>query len=405
LLAGRRRSRSTCCASSMLTPGDIEAIKEWIEAFGLRPVVLPDIGDSLDGHLVDAETTPLTWAARPGEIAAHGRIAATLVIGRSLHKAADLLKQRAPACRISASITCSASTPATPSPWRWPKFPGQPVPAKHRPPARATAGRDGRHPFHDRLPARRPCRRSRSAGGLGQFLAGVGAEIVAAVARRAPRCSPTCRRPRCHRRPRGPRDRRRAARAQLMIANSHAAQTAQRLQGCRCCAPAFRSTTGSAAMRGPGSAIAARGRPCSTSPTSSWGTTMTPPVHRSIYRTGTTRCAAVAGWRWPGPPLASAGMLGSPSPATTVTVNQHFGAAVGFAIYALDGERCATGRNRRISARAHGWQRGQAAGQDRCAGRLCRRLLPGGRRLGGEAVAGRRRAAGPPRRRGRDRPC
>jgi nitrogenase molybdenum-iron protein NifN len=42
----------------MLTPGDIEAIKEWIEAFGLRPVVLPDIGDSLDGHLVDAGHVP-----------------------------------------------------------------------------------------------------------------------------------------------------------------------------------------------------------------------------------------------------------------------------------------------------------------------------------------------------------
>jgi nitrogenase molybdenum-iron protein NifN len=51
-------------ASSMLTPGDIEAIKEWIEAFGLQPLVLPDIGDSLDGHLVDQDTTPLTSAAR-----------------------------------------------------------------------------------------------------------------------------------------------------------------------------------------------------------------------------------------------------------------------------------------------------------------------------------------------------
>jgi nitrogenase molybdenum-iron protein NifN len=36
---------------------------------GLRPapVVLPDIGDSLDGHLVDAETTPLTLGGTPKE--------------------------------------------------------------------------------------------------------------------------------------------------------------------------------------------------------------------------------------------------------------------------------------------------------------------------------------------------
>jgi nitrogenase molybdenum-iron protein NifN len=54
--AGRAQQQVNVLASSMLTPGDIEAIKEWIEAFGLQPVVLPDIGDSLDGHLVDQDT-------------------------------------------------------------------------------------------------------------------------------------------------------------------------------------------------------------------------------------------------------------------------------------------------------------------------------------------------------------
>jgi nitrogenase molybdenum-iron protein NifN len=79
----------------MLTSGDIETIKDWIEAFGLRPVVLPDIGDALDGHLVDAEYTPLTLGGTPrSEIAALGESVATLVIGRSLSRAADLLKSR-----------------------------------------------------------------------------------------------------------------------------------------------------------------------------------------------------------------------------------------------------------------------------------------------------------------------
>jgi nitrogenase molybdenum-iron protein NifN len=58
----------------------------------------------------------------------------------------------------------------------------------------------------------------------------------------------------------------RAADAQLVIANSHAVETATDL-ACRCCAPASRSTTTWAVMPAPGWATAARGRPCSISPT------------------------------------------------------------------------------------------------------------------------------------------
>ncbi|MFY9327016.1 MAG: nitrogenase iron-molybdenum cofactor biosynthesis protein NifN [Georgfuchsia sp.] len=94
-VAGRRRKQVNVLASSMLNPGDIEAIKEWIEAFGLRPVLLPDIGDSLDGHLIPQESSALTLGGTPlGEIACLGEAAATLVIGRSLNRAADLLKAR-----------------------------------------------------------------------------------------------------------------------------------------------------------------------------------------------------------------------------------------------------------------------------------------------------------------------
>ncbi|MEI7431470.1 MAG: nitrogenase iron-molybdenum cofactor biosynthesis protein NifN [Betaproteobacteria bacterium] len=93
--AGRRRKQVNVLASSMLTPGDVESIKDWIEGFGLRPVVLPDIDDSLDGHLVESEYTPLTLGGTPrAEIEAMGESIATLVIGRSLNRAADLLKTR-----------------------------------------------------------------------------------------------------------------------------------------------------------------------------------------------------------------------------------------------------------------------------------------------------------------------
>ena len=44
--ATRRPGTVNVLASAMLTPGDIEAIKDWIAAFGLTPIVLPDIADS-----------------------------------------------------------------------------------------------------------------------------------------------------------------------------------------------------------------------------------------------------------------------------------------------------------------------------------------------------------------------
>lgn len=92
--AGRRHRQVNILASAALTPGDIEVIKEWCEAFGLRPVVLPDLGDSLDGHLVEAEHSPLTLGGTPrDEIVAMGESVATLVIGDSLDRAADTLRE------------------------------------------------------------------------------------------------------------------------------------------------------------------------------------------------------------------------------------------------------------------------------------------------------------------------
>ncbi|NSL54694.1 nitrogenase iron-molybdenum cofactor biosynthesis protein NifN [Uliginosibacterium aquaticum] len=92
---GRRRRQVNVLAGAALTPGDIEVIRDWVEAFGLRAVILPDLGDSLDGHLIEAETTPLTLGGTPrDEIASMGESIATLVIGSSLNKAADLLRSR-----------------------------------------------------------------------------------------------------------------------------------------------------------------------------------------------------------------------------------------------------------------------------------------------------------------------
>lgn len=92
---GRRRRQVNVLAGSMLTPGDVEALKELIESFGLRPVVLPDLGDSLDGHLSGEDFSPVTVGGTPvGEIETLGEARATLVVGASMEKAADLLKVR-----------------------------------------------------------------------------------------------------------------------------------------------------------------------------------------------------------------------------------------------------------------------------------------------------------------------
>jgi nitrogenase molybdenum-iron protein NifN len=89
---GRRRHQINLLVGSALTPGDLEELKELVEAFGLRPVVLPDLSDSLDGHLGEADFSPLTiGGAQVDELQTLGDAAATLVIGASMNKAADEL--------------------------------------------------------------------------------------------------------------------------------------------------------------------------------------------------------------------------------------------------------------------------------------------------------------------------
>lgn len=93
--AGMRRNQVNLLVPSMLTPSDIDEVKQWVEAFGLHPVVLPDVGDSLDGHLSDAGYLTLTYGgAARSAIQTMGHSAATLVIGSSLSKAAEVLRAK-----------------------------------------------------------------------------------------------------------------------------------------------------------------------------------------------------------------------------------------------------------------------------------------------------------------------
>ncbi len=230
-LAGRRPQQVNVLAASMLTPGDIEAIKAWIEAFGLRPLVLPDIGDSLDGHLVDQDSTPLTLGGTPqGEVATLGEAAATLVIGRSLQRAADLLKKRTavPDFRfdhLQGLDACDAFTVALAT------ISGQPVPAGiERQRAQLQDAMIDTHfmtGFLRIVIAADPD----LLLALGHLLNGVGAEIVAAVA--SARAEVLAELPAASVRIGDLEDLERAAlahRAQLIVANSHAVASAERLQ-------------------------------------------------------------------------------------------------------------------------------------------------------------------------------
>ena len=85
-------TRINILAGSHLTPGDIEAIKNMVELFGLTPVVIPDISASLDGHLGAGNFNPLTTGGnRAEDIRTAGTAKATIVIGQALKPAADRL--------------------------------------------------------------------------------------------------------------------------------------------------------------------------------------------------------------------------------------------------------------------------------------------------------------------------
>ena len=92
---GRRKKQVNILVGASLTPGDLEELKDIVEMFGLRPVVLPDLSDSLDGHLGEDEFSPLTVGGTTvDELATLGDALATLVIGASMEPAADALKKR-----------------------------------------------------------------------------------------------------------------------------------------------------------------------------------------------------------------------------------------------------------------------------------------------------------------------
>lgn len=90
-----RRKRINILVSHMLTPGDVEQLKSYVEAFGLTPVVIPDVSLSLDGYLAEQDFTALSQGGTSVEqIKTVGQALATIVVGRSLERSASILIER-----------------------------------------------------------------------------------------------------------------------------------------------------------------------------------------------------------------------------------------------------------------------------------------------------------------------
>jgi nitrogenase molybdenum-iron protein NifN len=91
----RAPQRVNVLAGCHLTPGDIDELRDIIEAFGLEPTFLPDLSGSLDGHIPEDFTPTTLGGVTKEDIAAMGSAAWTIAIGEQMRRAALALEARA----------------------------------------------------------------------------------------------------------------------------------------------------------------------------------------------------------------------------------------------------------------------------------------------------------------------
>lgn len=77
-----------------LTPGDIDEMRDILEAFGLSSMVLPDLSGSLDGHIPDDFTPTTLGGITLEDIAGLGRSAYTIAIGEQMRPAAEAMEKK-----------------------------------------------------------------------------------------------------------------------------------------------------------------------------------------------------------------------------------------------------------------------------------------------------------------------
>jgi nitrogenase molybdenum-iron protein NifN len=92
--AARREGRVNVLPGCHLTPGDIEELRELIEAFGLEPAFVPDVSGSLDGHIPDSWQGTTLGGTPLSSLQELGAAAHTIAIGEQMRPAAQALEAR-----------------------------------------------------------------------------------------------------------------------------------------------------------------------------------------------------------------------------------------------------------------------------------------------------------------------
>lgn len=90
----RDAKRINVLPGAHLTPGDIEELRELIEAFGLQPVFVPDVSGSLDGHIPDDWLGTTLGGTPLNDLRTLGGAAHTLTVGEQMRPAALALQER-----------------------------------------------------------------------------------------------------------------------------------------------------------------------------------------------------------------------------------------------------------------------------------------------------------------------
>lgn len=90
----RDPKRINVLPGSHLTPGDIDELRDIIEAFGLEPTFLPDISGSLDGRIPENFTPTTLGGVSREKIAGMGGAMITIAIGEQMREAAQALEMR-----------------------------------------------------------------------------------------------------------------------------------------------------------------------------------------------------------------------------------------------------------------------------------------------------------------------
>jgi nitrogenase molybdenum-iron protein NifN len=83
-----RTNQVNILAGCHLTPADIEEVREIVEAFGLCPIILPDVSGSLDGHIPDEFSATTIGGTTLADVAAMAESTMTIAIGEQMRASA-----------------------------------------------------------------------------------------------------------------------------------------------------------------------------------------------------------------------------------------------------------------------------------------------------------------------------